>query len=241
MIIRQTLVVLTALLSASACALAQTFSVGNLTYSVTDKTAGEVDVSSCESYESEIDVPATVSHGGISYKVTGIGITAFSVKSNLRRIGLPEGIRHIGEEAFAYCSQLTSMSLPASVESIGSKAFSGCVSLSSIVLPDSLISIGDGAFEKCRSISSITMPSGTTSIGCEAFKYCMNLGNVVIGEGVTSIGDRAFRVCTSLHQITRVWGQSARRCSTAFNPSTPGRAITAFVSGSQRAASKKLS
>ena len=30
----------------------------NLTYSVTDKTAGEVDVSSCESYESEIDVPA---------------------------------------------------------------------------------------------------------------------------------------------------------------------------------------
>lgn len=90
MIIRQTLVVLTALLSASACALAQTFSVGNLTYSVTDKTAGEVDVSSCESYESEIDVPATVSHGGISYKVTGIGITAFSVKSSLRRIGLPE-------------------------------------------------------------------------------------------------------------------------------------------------------
>lgn len=89
MIIRQTLVVLTALLSASACALAQTFSVGNLTYSVTDKTAGEVDVSSCESYESEIDVPATVSHGGISYKVTGIGITAFSVKSSLRRIGLP--------------------------------------------------------------------------------------------------------------------------------------------------------
>ena len=28
---------------------------------------------------------------------------------------------------------------------------------------------------------------------------------------------------------------------TAFNPSTPGRAITAFVSGSQHAASKKLS
>ena len=132
MIIRQTLVVLTALLSASACALAQTFSVGNLTYSVTDKTAGEVDVSSCESYESEIDVPATVSHGGISYKVTGIGITAFSVKSSLRRIGLPEGIRHIGEEAFAYCSQLTSMSLPASVESIGSKAFSGCLMLSRV-------------------------------------------------------------------------------------------------------------
>ncbi len=31
-------------------------------------------------------------------------------------------------------------------------------------------------------------------------------------------GAKNFR---SLHQITRVWGQSARRCSTAFNPSTP--------------------
>ena len=154
MIIRQTLVVLTALLSASACALAQTFSVGNLTYSVTDKTAGEVDVSSCESYESEIDVPATVSHGGISYKVTGIGITAFSVKSSLRRIGLPEGIRHIGEEAFAYCSQLTSMSLPASVESIGSKAFSGCLMLSRVSMGNGVRSIGSGAFMDCRSLLS---------------------------------------------------------------------------------------
>lgn len=48
------------------------------------------------------------------------------------------------------------------------------------------------------------------------------------------------RKSRSLHQITRVWGQSARRCSTAFNPSTPGRAITAFVSGSLRAASKSF-
>lgn len=170
MIIRQTLVVLTALLSASACALAQTFSVGNLTYSVTDKTAGEVDVSSCESYESEIDVPATVSHGGISYKVTGIGITAFSVKSSLRRIGLPEGIRHIGEEAFAYCSQLTSMSLPASVESIGSKAFKYCMNLGNVVIGEGVTSIGDRAFRVCTSLRQITV--GATeppAVGADAF------------------------------------------------------------------------
>ena len=50
-----------------------------------------------------LTIPETVTYGGTTYTVTGIG-----------------------DDAFSFCTELTSVTIPASVTRIGSYAFAGC-------------------------------------------------------------------------------------------------------------------
>ena len=124
--------------------------------------------------------------------ITSIGEKAFSNRSSLTSVTIPDSVTSIGDYAFSSCSSLTSVTIPNSVTSIGSSAFSGCSSLTSVTIGNSVTSIGKYAFYQCTSLTSVIIPDSVTSIGEEAFYQCTSLTSAIIGKGVTSFGGYAF-------------------------------------------------
>ena len=94
----------------------------------------------------ELVIPAEVTNGSVTYKVTAIGAEAFQGKSTLTRVTIPEGVTTIEYDAFFCCTSLTNVIIPEGVTYIGPFAFSGCTSLKSVSLPASLTYIGTLAF-----------------------------------------------------------------------------------------------
>ena len=137
----------------------------------------------------------------IPNSVTEIGTSAFHGCTGLTSITIPDSVTEIGSYAFAWCTGLTSINIPDGVTSIGYSAFSGCAGLTSITIPDSVTSIGDYAFSGCAGLTSITIPDSMTSIGDYAFSGCTSLKNVTIPDSMTNIGWAAFSGCTALAEI----------------------------------------
>lgn len=215
------------LLSLPAKALADSFTIGSLTY--TTLSDGSVEVKAANKTISKVDIPAAVTYGGVKYGVTSLGRNAFAGCSSLASITIPKSVVLIGEYAFQGCSSLTSITIPNSVTSIKEYAFQSCSSLTSIVIPGSITEISErtflscssltsitipnsvtsikkNAFQSCSSLTSILIPNSVTSIGESAFVYCSSLASITIPESVTSIGDRAFDECTSLAEISVGYG-----------------------------------
>ena len=157
-------------------------------------------------YNGKVEIPGTVKHEGITYNVTGIGNSAFSLCSGLTSITIPNSVTTIGNNAFGQCSGLTSVTIPNSVTFIGDYAFQYCIGLTSVTIPNSVTSISKCTFQYCSSLVSVTIPNSVTSIGNGAFYYCRNLTSISIPNSVTSIGGGAFKGCSSLTTITIPYG-----------------------------------
>ena len=125
-----------------------------------------------------------------------------SLRYEIEKVIIKDGVTNIGNRAFINCSNLASVEIPNSVTSIGDYAFEHCEYLHSIEIPNSVTSIGEGAFNHCSSLTSIEIPNSVTSIGSETFYYCESLTSIEIPNLVTSIGDRAFNNCRWLSSIT---------------------------------------
>ena len=115
---------------------------------------------------------------------------------------IPIGTKRIGEYAFTNRSNLTSIIIPDSVTSIGRSAFESCAGLTSIIIPSSVTRIGAGAFESCTGLTSIELPDSIMNIEENTFSYCSELMSVKIGNNVISIGSWAFFECNNLLSIT---------------------------------------
>ena len=214
---------------------AHDFKVGGIYYNITsaeDKTvevtfSGEYDYTVTDEYTGKVAIPATVTHGGVTYRVVSIGNNAFRSCKGLTSVTLPSSVTSIGSGVFSGCTSLTSITLPEGVASIGSGAFRSCSSLTSITIPSSVTSIGDYAFEGCTGLTSITILEGVTSIGNYAFSGCTSLTSITIHKGVTSIGSRAFYKCTSLTSITlpegvtSIGSQAFERCTSLTSITLP--------------------
>ena len=158
--------------------------------------------------------------------VTSIGGAAFSGRSGLTSITIPDSVTSIGKGAFSGCSSLTSMTIPfvgANVNATSPYNHFGYIFLrpshqwdtngelyttQAKYVPSSLktvvitggVSIGSSAFSSCSSLTSITIPDSVTSIGDSAFYGCSSLTSITIPDSVTSIGSYAFSYCSSLIQ-----------------------------------------
>ena len=191
---QRTLLALLALLPTAMWA--QTFTVDNLSYTVTSSVT--VSVSKTEGLTGDVNIPSSVVFEDVTYAVTSIPEYAF------------------GNTA------ITSVTIPASVGSVGARAFQLCHSLSSIVIEDSetplqwlggtyytplfnmnntssytlylgrdLITKGDGCYFPYA--TSVTIGDQVTMINDYLFQNAAKLGSVTIGNGVTSIGANAFQ------------------------------------------------
>ena len=94
---------------------AHDFEVGGIYYNITsdeDKTvevtfSGKYYDTVTDEYTGEVAIPATVTHGGVTYRVTSIGGSAFKGCTGLTSITIPEGVTSIGSSAFEQCKALT--------------------------------------------------------------------------------------------------------------------------------------
>lgn len=158
--------------------------------------------------------------------VTTIPEAAFSGKSTLTSIDLPESVNLLSANSFQNCTSLASIDLPKDITSIPSYCFTNCKKLANIEIPSkvktinnnsfhgctsltevkfavgsSLSTIDNYAFSGCGSLSKINLPETVTSIGTHAFLNCEILRNFTIPESVTSIGTKAFSY-TGMSNIT---------------------------------------
>ena len=181
------LFVLAILIANSISASAIEFTVDGVRYSVNnDNTTVTVAGYLSDSKPTgDLNIPESVTYGGISYPVISIG-----------------------DGAFNNCIGLTSVTIPNSVTSIGHYAFNGCSGLTSVSIPNSVTSIGVGAFSGCSGLTSVTIPNAVTSIGESVFSYCSGLTSVTIPNSVTSIDDGAFGGCSALTSIKVESGNS---------------------------------
>ena len=165
------------------------------------------------SYQGQVEIPAQVTRGGVTYTVTAVGNNAFRGCSELTGVTLPSTIRHIGKYAFKDCVNLTRLALPKDVVTIDYAALQGCTSLSSLTLGSSLEEIGYYAFDGCGSIKRLTIPCSIRSIGNCAFMGCGGLSNVTIEDDPNvdpedydydgcEIGYAAFAYCSSLREVS---------------------------------------
>lgn len=183
---------------------AHDFEVNGLCYNVTGTNTCEVtfrgDTSLNNDYSGRIEIPASVSYGGRSYRVTTIGGWAFQNCADLNSVVIPNTVTSIGKYAFNFCANLSSVEVPNSVNSIEDGAFWGCSSLVSINVPSSLTSIADLVFSGCSSLTSVIIPQSVTTIGRQSF-YGSGISSIEIPNGVTAIDGEAFRYCTNLTSI----------------------------------------
>lgn len=119
----------------------------------------------------KITVPATITVGGITYKVESVA-----------------------PDAFKNCRKLTSVKISAGVQKIGKNAFSGCSKLSSVTIGKDVTEIGAGAFANCKALKKITIPAAVTKIGKKAFNKCKKLKTVTIKtKKMKTVGSSAFK------------------------------------------------
>ena len=107
--------------------------------------------------------------------VTSVGRSAFSSRTGLTSITIPDGVTRIEAYAFDDCTGLTSITLPDSVTSIGGYAFDDCTGLTSITLPSSVTSIGSGAFYGCTGLTQVTINRGSISSSLTSSTSCGRL------------------------------------------------------------------
>ena len=123
---------------------------------------------------------------------------AFTAKSNLVSIILPNTINTIGMETFKDCTSLTSFSIPNSVTYIGEWAFIDCTGLKTITIPSQVTSIDYGAFEGCTGLTSVTFSNPSTITERYAFAGCTGLTSLVIP---ISLHAEDFAGCTNLKSV----------------------------------------
>ena len=116
------------------------------------------------SYSGQVDIPATVTHDGVTYMVTGIKEDAFRGCTGLTGVTIGAYVTTIGNTAFYCCSRLTSVTLGDYVITLGSQAFAGCSNLESVTLGSGLASIGSRAFDGCPVLTSVTCKAATPPV-----------------------------------------------------------------------------
>ncbi|MBQ9288624.1 MAG: leucine-rich repeat protein [Clostridia bacterium] len=154
----------------------------------------------------DVQVPSKIG----TKTVTEIAENAFSGKSTLRSLILPDTVTTIGANMVSYCPSLIKVDLSATqITAIPDHFAYGDASLVCVLVPqpvydDSGIlqsgcgAIGKYAFYGCRSLGGIHING---PIADNAFENCSGIGYATLGPYVTAIGNGAFQGCTRMTSI----------------------------------------
>ncbi len=205
------------------------FEEGGIRYHITDKTAREVSVTAATASSfyvpytvPSLTIPKEVTHGGITYTVTGIerpdqwGETLQSVtvvsdnaflssqdgvifnKNKTVLLGYPRGKSDVSYE------------VPASVTKLGGNAFEGVFALTSLKLPDGLKTIEQNTLWGCPNLTALNLPPSLESIGQYSLGY-LKVSSIVVPENITVLNAFFLEECKELTSVelpstlTQIW------------------------------------
>lgn len=156
---------------------AESFAVGDLTYTVTDSTSNYVSVRATDpaSYSGDLVIDSSVTYNDAIYTVTSIADEGFE-GSSITTVTIPDTVTFINQQAFYGCDSLESVNFGSSpsLRIIGVSAFEFCTSLTSIDIPSTVTSIDEMAFSLCSSLP-IEIPSSVTYFGPAALTGCQSI------------------------------------------------------------------
>ncbi len=181
------------------------FMVNDIYYRVTGNNTVEVTYKdkSYNSYSGNVTIPSTVTFGGVTYTVTGIGRSAFRSSPSLTSVSIPYSVTYIDYGAFYDCDGLTQISIPSNVATLGEFAFMNCSGLTAVYMHNSAVTvIPRQCFTYCTMLETITFPAQLKDISYFAFYNCTNLRSLSLPQGLESIQYSAFEACTSLTSVT---------------------------------------
>ena len=144
-----------------------------------------------------VNIPETIAGA----PVTRILNSAFSDRTDLKSVRIPESVRSIGSSAFYFCQGLTEIDLPDGLTSLGAYAFRFCSGLNSISIPDGVTTLLSSTFDDCTNLKQVKLPKNLKTIDTYVFMDCPNLTSIVIPEQVTTIGYMAFSGCKQLKTV----------------------------------------
>ncbi len=189
---------------------AQTFTVGNLNYSVNDDgvsvtVTGHVDG---QNATGELVIPESVEYDGNSFVVSLIGENAFSECAGITSLTIGNSITEIRDRAFYNCDGLEgSLSIGNSVVLLYFSVFADCDNITSITIPSSVLYIAPVAFYGCDNLNSVYFNAtncypfaegGWGGMSGNWIANCPSLTNIIIGEGVVNIPAYFASNCTTL-------------------------------------------
>lgn len=152
-------------------------------------------------YTGNVTVPATVSHDGVTYTVTGVDDYVFMLNTTLTGITVSEGIRTWGkDELTGSVTNLTKVYLPSTLTNLTEipyGMFAKCGKLTSVHLPN-VTAIGDSAFASCLKLTDVNIPEGCTSLGRYAFARNTALTELTLPSTLQTIGENCFGACNKL-------------------------------------------
>ncbi|MBQ4277517.1 MAG: leucine-rich repeat protein, partial [Bacteroidaceae bacterium] len=174
---------------------AQTFTVDNLSYTVTGEKA--VSVSKTDGLTGDVVIPASVTYDKVTYAVTAIPGYAFG-NTAITSVTIPASVVSVGERAFQLCNSLSSITIEdgaTPLQWLGGTYYSPLFNMSNtssytLYLGRTLSTEGDGCYFPYA--TSVTIGDKVTTINDKLFQGATKLASVTIGSGVTSIGANAF-------------------------------------------------
>ncbi len=131
----------------------EVYQAGNYQYEITKAAVdgtGTVSLVKVVKKATVANIASTVSIGGVSFKITEIGASAFKGNQKLTRVKIGKNVTSIGAKAFYGCTKLKTISVGAAVRTIGKKAFYNCKAVTTFTISSKKLTkkgIGTAAFK----------------------------------------------------------------------------------------------
>lgn len=141
-------------------------------------------------YSGSITIPATVTYGGKTYKVTDIGPYAFRGSSGMTSVTIGSNVTSIQDWAFSY-SGLTSVVIPDNVKTIGFNAFGDISTLTQVTIGKGVTDISTYGFDS--PLTKVTVLATTPpTIEDNTFKGdTYDNANLIVPKGCESVYESA--------------------------------------------------
>lgn len=135
-------------------ATAQSFTVGNLNYSINEDGVSVTVTGFADNVDDtgELIIPDVITKWGNTYPVTAIGEEAFYYRRGITSVIIGNNVTRI--DGYSFCgTSFNAVSIPLSVTYIGYYAF-GSSNLTSVTIPSSVTQIASFAFAYCNNLLS---------------------------------------------------------------------------------------
>ena len=141
-------------------------------------TADRARLVSCLTDAAMVIIPKTV---------RTIGSLAFTRRSRLKKVQLPDGLDRIGRDAFSDCDALEEVVVPASVTTIDPYAFASCDSLRNVTFLGEVKHISRTTFSDCDNLLSIIVPDGKEKYYRKQLHITSDSDTLVLGDNADTV------------------------------------------------------